>query len=208
MKKNFFQKYKDILIPLILIVCAVFIIFQAVMPSLGSITELNRELRSEEKKLIDYKNSENVLASLNEQELLSRFETATSALPNTKDIQAIFLALNSAASESDLVLSGFSVQAGEVFEKNAKNKNIQGTPAVTVSIELSGVNENSILLFIKNLGGNFPLSKVTKMDLVNGAAELDIEFFYKPYDLNRINANVVLPLTEDEKKTLDNLSAY
>lgn len=206
MRKQTLQKYKGVIIPFVFLIATIFIVFQVILPSVESSGNLNRELSAEGKKLSEYKNSITVLSSLNDKELNKNFDIVTSALPATKDLQGMFLALNNAAGESNAILSGFSVQAGEVFEKNAK-ESTSSNPAVSMSVELSGIDENNLLDFMGKLSSNFPLSKITLIDLINGQAEIDIDFYYKPYDLNRINSNVVLPLTPKEEKLLNELSS-
>lgn len=207
MKKNILQKYKSIIIPLVFIVASIFIISQVTLPTIATSTDLRAEIANKEKKLTDYKNSLTILSAINNTEDLNKdFKLVSVALPVSKNLQEIFLAINSAAGESNVALSGFLLQAGEVFDKNKKAKSQAGSPVVSVKAELVNLNENSLISFIEKLNSNFPLSKITKIDLTRGRTGIDIDFYYEAYDLNKINSNEVFAITSQEREILKKLS--
>ena len=200
-----YTKYKTIILSLICLLAGLIIIFKIIIPSIFYAVSFSKEIASEREKLAQYKGSNKLLNSINEEKLTQNVQMVTSALPPTKDVENIYLAINSSASKSNINLKGFSLKLGDVFQKNGKKVETIGIPYVDVSIKASNVNGLTLTAFSKALLSEFPLSKIIRIS-AGSEGDIDIRFYYKPYDLNKINTNILTPLTSQEEKTLQEIT--
>jgi hypothetical protein len=202
------DRYKAIVLPLVFIVSSLFILIQVLIPSFSSLGDLRKELSNEKDKLSKYQNSVKTLKSLNDEALKKDLEVVSRALPTSKDIQGIYLALTNVSLKSGVALRGFTVNAGAVYNKNEKEIRTDSEfPSVRVEAELSGLDAGNTKNFSDELNNEFPLSKITSLESVNGQGKVTVEFYYRPYDLTAINNEIVLPVSDNERKILDFLSS-
>lgn len=201
----FYKKYQSIIIPCLFFLGAIFIFIQIIMPTLSAIGAQRQTLKTEEQKLSDYTNSVTVLNSLDDAQVSKNANIAISALPPSKDVQSIYLALTTSATKAGIILTGFSVSLGDVFGKTSVPQNTTGIPFVVVTVKVEGANIDNIIEFSNELAKVSPLNKVTGANINSGSGDMDIVFYYKPYDLRLINQNVVKPLSESEQLMLNEL---
>lgn len=200
------DKYRALGVPIGFILVALFIIFVLIIPGISSIGSLNERITEENKKLADYNASAAVLKSLSEAQLSQQVELATKALPASKDIGQIYLALVSSSAKANIFISGFSVKVGDIFQKDdSKKESISGVPYITVNVTVSRADLKSLYDFSQELSKQSPLNNSVKATLSSGEGNVDIEFYYKPYDLTVLKNNIVKPLSKDELTILQNL---
>ncbi len=203
---TFYKKHTTAIISLVCILGMFFIIFQVTIPGLFYIGQLNQQVGQEKEKLDSYKKSLSILSSLSDTTLSSQVEKVTQALPPSKDLSAIYLALTTSASKVNVGLKGFTVSVGGVYDKNAKKEAATSlSPSVSVKVQLSNADIRGLTAFSKELLGVFPLSKINSATSSEGGASVDISFFYRPYDLDFINKDTVTTLTSSEEKILQSL---
>ncbi len=203
---TFYKKHSSVILSVTCILGMFFIIFQVTIPGLFYIGQLNQQVSIEKEKLDSYKKSLAVLSSLSETTLSSQVEKVTQALPPSKDLSAIYLALTTSAAHANVGLKGFTVSVGGVFEKNAKKETPTSlSPFVAVRVQLSSADINGLTAFSRELLGVFPLSKINNAIGSEGGANVGINFFYRPYDLTFINKDTVTSLTPSEERILQNL---
>ncbi|MGE5041616.1 MAG: hypothetical protein ACM3IJ_01800 [Candidatus Levyibacteriota bacterium] len=204
--KVYIEKYRYVALPIGFIVIGVLIFFQLIVPSFGSIGELNQKVASESKKLQDYKDSAAVLSRLDDSQLSQQETLAAKALPSSKDIQAIYLAITTSAANANIFVRGFSVKVGDIFQKTASKANsVNGVPFITVTVQVSQVSASSLYAFSTQLGKQLPLNNRIRATVSAGEGNMDIAFYYKPYDLDALNSNIVNPLSKQEVAVLQNL---
>lgn len=202
----FYRKHSSVILPALFLLGALFIFLQVILPSLTTIGTTRQELSTQQKKLEDYNASIEILKVADAGKLSSDVKVATTALPTSKDVQSLYLALTRSAANANVALTGFSVTIGDVYGGTALKPEVGVTiPSVTVRAQLAGVDLDSLLQFSNALLSISPLSQITKATISGGSGTVDILFYYKPYDLNKINKDVVRPLTPSQKKILDNL---
>lgn len=192
---------------MLFLLCAVFILFQVIFPAASVVGSASRDLKLEKEKLASYTSSISTLQKTDESQLTADVNQATSALPSSKDIEAVYFALTTSASKAGVILSGFSVNVGDVFGKDETPSREIGIPSIKLNIQLRGANAESLLLFTNALQDMNPLSKVISADFSEGSGDMKVLFYYKPYDLTKINKDVIKPLTVLQKKTLTSLPA-
>ena len=207
--RSLYNKYKSILYPVLFVVGGIVIIFQVILPTLTSIGDLRAQVSSQEQLLSDYQGSMSVLKNITLEDFTPKVDTTVAALPSSKDLQAFYLAITKSSTASNVSLNGFSARLGDVFQKNGqKQQAVLGIPFVVVSVKLSGVDVESMSLFLKDLTRELPLSQVVRLSFAQGTADADIQFFYKPFDLSYLNKIVVAPLSSQDQKILNQLSSF
>ena len=202
----YLQKYKYVGLPLLFVIVGICIIFFLILPGISSVGAANAKLAEEEKKLSDFKNTATLLKGIDDSQLTQQEQIAVKALPISKDIQEIYLALLSSSVKADVILRGFSVKVGDIFQKNVNKKDTaKGTPFITVSIQLSQANLQNLYEFTKNLSNHSPLNNSVKATLASGESNMDINFYYKPIDQEYLKSKTVEPVSKDELNTLQTL---
>jgi len=202
----YLQKYKYVGMPLLFIGIGIFVIFLLIIPGISSIGNLNQKLSEENKKLDEYKNTASLLKSINDSQLTQQQQLVVKALPLSKDIQEIYLSLISSSVKADVILRGFSVKVGDIFQKNVNKKDTtNGIPFITVSIQLSKADLKSLYSFTTDLVNQFPLNNSVKATLASGEGNMDINFYYKPIDPEYLKTKIVEPVSKDELAQLQKL---
>lgn len=196
----FYKKYKEIIIPGVFLIGAIFIVFQITMPNFYSINELNQEIAVEQKKLNTFQNSYGVITALDENILNEKAKAAIQALPATKDPGNIYLAVVSAASEADVQLKNFSVNVGSIL---TNGEAVENTPIpVTVTANFSGMDVASFQSLIAALMKETPISNIKQASITNNDGSIVFDFYFKSYDLSKINSESISNLSADDEQTL------
>lgn len=203
--KIFYKKYSAIILPGLFILGIFIIVIQVLLPSLSITGDTRQQLNNEEKKLADYKTSIDTLKEINESKLTQNVKVANLALPSTKDVESIYNVLDTNAKSSGIILTGFSVAVGDVYGKTKTTVDSASMPYLLVKVQLSNVDARSLLEFSNLLLNSSPLSEIVSANISGGDGDLDVIFYYKPYDLNQINRDVVKPLTTSQVKLLQSL---
>lgn len=204
--KFYLQKYRYVAVPALFVTAGIFIIFLLIIPSFSTIGTLSQKVSAEEKKLTDYKESAAVLGKLDASQLTEQEALAVKALPASKDIQAIYLALTSSAANANIFIRGFSVKVGDIFQKTKdKKSSVNGVPFITVTVQVSRADAQRLYAFSSALSKQLPLNNRVRANLSAGEGDMDIAFYYKPYDLDFLNGNIVKPLSKEEAAVLQNL---
>lgn len=201
---QFYKKYSEIILPVVLLLSAVLIFFQVTLPNFQTIQSTHEEVSTQQQKLDSYKSSYSVLNNLNEQKINEDVVLATQALPSEKDPGSIYLAVVAAATHADAVLKGFSIQVGDILGKEALSP---GVPQrILVNVRMSGMDQVSFKTFANRLLTELPISTISEVRISDGEADIDLNFYYMPYNLALINAEIITSLNAAEQKTLTDLN--
>lgn len=202
----YLQKYNYVGLPLLFVIVGICMIFFLIIPGISSIGLTNGRIAEEGKRLDDYNNTARVLKGINDSQLTDQEQIAVKALPLSKDIQSVYLALLSSSVKADVILRGFSVKVGDIFQKNSNKKDTtNGIPFITVSIQLSQADLHNLYEFTKNLSGQSPLNNSVRMSLASGESNMDINFYYKPIDPELLKNKTVEPISKEELSLLQTL---
>lgn len=199
----FYKKYKDIIIPFVFLIAAVFIILQITMPNMYAIMQLHADTADEQKKLNTYKNSYGVIDAVNEDILNDQVTLASKALPVSKSPGDIYLAVVSAATDANVSLKGFSVNVGSIVQPGVLPSTLM---EISVTASLSDVDVSSFEVFMNSLMRELPLSKIKQASVSGGAGSIVMDFYYKGYDLGFINSENIVPLTSQELNILEQVT--
>lgn len=214
MKQEFSQiyvKYKKQILPLTSIVLSLFIIVRVILPQLFSISETNTVISSKIQELETLNNSIRVLGAARDDEASRDLTLSTNALPTSKDIVKIFGALSSAARTSNTELNEFSLKIGGVFGKETGTGDISaiGVPRVSVTAKVSSTDASNLSQFAQKLVQTLPLSEIKRIDTVGNLGTFEINFYYKPIDLNLVSKkDKVTPLSQAERNILNQLTEW
>ncbi len=205
--KTIFINYKQVIIPLILIVGCFLILFFVILPQVPSISGKLSTIKKQNGIVSDLKNSISTVNSESSQTLDSEVSTSTTALPTVKDISVIFDALTRAAESSNTTLSTFSLNVGGVYGTAARiPNNTPGTPNVNVIAHVQSSDSRGLVDFATALSKTLPLSEVKKINVSGGEGTYDIDFYFKPVDSAKIaKQDHVAPLTASDKSLLNQL---
>ena len=214
MKQELYQiytKYKKHILSIALILLSLFIVFRVIFPQFSSISETNSIIENKKQERETLNNSIKVLETTADDALLKDMVLSTDALPTAKDVTRIFRALSSAASASNTGLNEFSLKLGGIFgkEKNTINTSVIGVPQILVIAKVSSSDPSDLIRFGQELNRTLPLSEIKKIDVANNIGTYEINFYYKPMDLNLISKkDKVMPLSSADRNLLNELNNF
>lgn len=210
--KEYLEKYKSQAIFLCVIIAAIFTVLWVIIPQFQSISGVRQDIADVQKKLTNTQKSVQTLSGQNREAIDSNFKLVTTALPPGKDVTNIYTALVGTASKTGVIFEGFTVQLGDVYSKKKTSPIIStstGSPTINVSAKFGNVTQKTFSSFARALAVAFPLSEITKILIVDGSGEVQINFFYKPYNLAVIGkTDVVTAINAQEQALLTKLAGW
>lgn len=203
----YYKKFRGIFVPVALILVGIILIFAVMIPAFPQVGSLKAKIENENKKLSQYKNTTEVLKGLLDDVLEQQVAVVTKALPSSKEVESIYLALIASTQKSGVTLRTFSVHPGEVFTKGKSTiKTVDaGIPNVSVNATFGNADMKGMLEFSKALLNQFPESKISSAQVNASGASMDILFYHKPLDVNFIASNIIYDLSPSQKKLLESL---
>lgn len=198
---SLFKKYRSQFLGTCFLLGSILIIFQVIIPTFTQIKSQMSKNSDEQKTLAEINVSSQLIQSAEGGLLKNNLTTAVGMLPPEKNITAIYTALTAAAATSGVFFDGFTVSLGGIYGENEEPS--EGIPSVAVTARVSNVTTASIASFMSELRSSSPVSEVTAVELSGNTADIELKFFYKPYNLTTINSNIAKPLTETEEDILN-----
>lgn len=212
--EQYYKKYKDTLLPSAILLVSLFVFFKVIIPQISLISDLHTKMNDENQKITQLSTAINTINSYPPQTLDTNLSDAGSALPYNKNILSIFLALNSLSTTYSVNIDAFSLKVGGIYttDKTTPTQDLTkgiGVPSVEVTAQVSSSDPKDIIRFSNSLYQAFPLSQVKNLQFSGNQGSFDLDFFYKPYDLNYIgnDANVT-PLNTGETQLLQTLDQW
>lgn len=205
----YYIKYKRIIIPGTMILLSLFLIFAIIIPQISIISESSRAIREADEKANVLSSSISVVQSSNPGQTADNLLTVTTALPTSKDIALIFNALTNTANKTGVSLDEFSLQVGGIYGRAEKvdNGGVTSVPSVSVKVKTTG-SAQSTVAFARGLQEALPLSEIKLVDMSDDQATYDVNFFYKPIDLNVLKQDSVAPLSQSDKNLINQLNTW
>jgi len=207
----YYSKYKQYILPIVLICVSFFIIFKVFLPELTSISEEKRTIETQKMEIETLKKTFQVLSSQDDTKIEDDLKIVKLALPTSKDPSAVFQAMVSAAEKSKVELKQYSFKVGNIYGKqvNSPNSDKKGIPFLTVLIRLSSPDAQSFIRFASEIQKGMPISEVNNINIQGSSGTLEVNFYYKPYDLTVLaKQNKVIPLSASEEKILEQLKEW
>lgn len=209
--KTYYIKYKAQILPIIFLFLIVFLIFRVIIPQFSTISEIKTNIESKSKEVEILQSSLNTLNTQDDNVILQNSKIVNTALPSVKDLSAVFLALTSASSLSNVDVKGFSLKVGGVYGKSASTytPSVLGVPFLTVSVQTFSNDPKNMIFFVRELQKKMPLSEVKTVNAQSGSGGLEINFYYKPYDISSFaKEDKIVPLSTSEEKILELLKSW
>lgn len=185
-------------------ICLFFFIFFTI-PKTLELSELNKERTVEIKKLQVLNGNLFLLRTLNDNDLDQKLQTASRALPSSKDFEGILNAISLASNKSGASLNDYSFVVGELSKSSDANS---GFPSVKLTLSLRA-SSSQIIAFLKNLSETVPLSEVTNISQKKDSVAITALFYYKSVDTNSLSSEARLSGISPKHLTLiDTISSW
>lgn len=199
--KLVYIRYKQFIVPFIVILGSVFLGLFVVMPQLSDYFKTREQEQSIKEENAQIARNIQILSSLSEAELSDQLSVALSAVPAEKDYIGILGSISYAAAQSGVGLSDFSFSVGDISK-------IDKDIPLDISLQVQG-SIDAVEQFLQALSLSLPLSEVTKTELTQTSSQIDITFSYKEKpNVNKETALALKPFSAEDKSLLETLSSY
>ncbi|HBB76703.1 MAG: hypothetical protein A2186_02390 [Candidatus Levybacteria bacterium RIFOXYA1_FULL_41_10] len=203
--KTLYSDYKPFLAPILTILGCIMLFLIVILPQLNEFLRSQTAVTEERRKLGVLQNNLSTLERLSDKELESQLALVSSALPSGKNFEAIINALSYSANVSGTILGNFDFAVGSLTEAPAE---IQKFPSLEIDINLSG-DATVVSSFLQTLNKTLPISRVVKIGINPGSANIKLAFYYKPFPPPGFNENAVIsPVGEEGLFLIKELEAY
>lgn len=199
------EENKDILLPVVVLITGAFLILFFVLPQLLSAPRMLAERNAEIARLDEIKLAREILTRTSDEELEAQVSLVSVALPTERDFEGIFNAIATAANLSNTQLSGYS------FSESLQPVSVEGdsnpSRGLTFEIVVNGTTDQAVL-FLEELYKIGPISNVKKIEYVDGATELTIDFYYKPFTTLDRDGFLPKELAPEQQQILSDIEAF
>lgn len=215
--RSYIQAQNKNFLPIFLILGVCVLIAFVILPQISSFNSLRDQISQKQEHIQTVQNSLKLLSQQSDAALDSDFSLIDTALPSTKRVVNIFNSLANASTKSNVVMKSFQVKVGSVYSKSsthaASNQQIQsavkGVPYLTVDTQVESDNERKIVKFIDSLSTLFPLSEINTTDITDNTGNIEIRFFYKPYNIDQLaHQEELQPISATDQKTLSEIKGW
>ena len=173
-----YHKYKEFLLPVGIIFACILLFVFVIIPQFQNMLDSQQQAKAETGKLEILRNNLNLLTNLDQAQLDSQLQVASSALPSGKDFFGILTGISAAANNAGVTLGDYSFQVGNIT--NPASGGIQSFPSLEVDLTVNG-GTKGVTEFMSQLYKTVPLSEVTNVVLSNTSSQLTVLFYYRPF---------------------------
>lgn len=211
----YYQKYRQYFLTVIIILSGIFVVWKITIPQFDEIGKSLSKIDEQKKEIRDLNNTLTLLNSLSEEAIDQDLSTANNALPQAKDILAIYLGILEATSNSGTTLDSFSSKVGTIYKVEGVEEAIPGkrqstkvqNPSISVTTIIKASTITSFQDFSDEITNILPLADVKKMNYSASEGELELTFFYNEHDFEKFAKTInIQPLSEEQQKLLQDLS--
>lgn len=203
--KFLYGKYKDFLIPLVVIAACFVLLIEFVVPQLKALFKLHNEAEKAKTQLFILKNNFNLLSNLSDSGLDSQLRLANFAVPSNKDFIGIINAISHASSASSVNVGEFQLQIGDLLETSESTAKFS---TISLNLSLNG-SFYEVSKFIDVLHNTLPLSEVTSISIGNTSSSVAINFYYRPIPPVNYNDTIPInPIPNSKLTVIDKLSNF
>lgn len=201
-----YRRYKDILMPLLIIVICALVFLVVVIPQIQLYFEKEKEAKLIRERIEVLNKNLAVVSGIQDDQQEYNFQLALAALPVDKDFVGIISAINQASAKTGIVVDDYQFQVGALATDSARS--VPDKLLLTFSLDLqAGTNETR--RFVPEFYKTLPLSRIDKLDVQTNFSGVGVSFYYKPVPLDNFNFDIPLvPLSQKENKLLDQLTSY
>jgi len=190
---NQYFKDKPYLLPLLFFSSAVFVGVVSFASLLPTVFEAQSEVSNREQSVSDLTDSVQTLNSISDSQLNTETKLVNDALPEGKDVAAVFAALSEVASKHNVTIDGFTLDVGDVFIQEGVRTAQSGVSQLQVDVTFSSPSTEDTEAFVTALYEELPLAEVDEMRVVEDQGRITINFFYKDIDFERLSREFIIP---------------
>lgn len=202
---NKLESNKDLLLPIGVLVGGLLIILFFVVPQLLSFPSKLSERNSEVARLDEIRAAKEILASTNDSVLDSQVETVSNVLPIDRGFESIFNSISESANLSNVQIGGYVFNdSGQVVAEEG-----QEAPSriLKFTILINGTPDQAAL-FLEELYKTGPLAGINRINYVDGATEIEVDFYYKPFTVLDQNSFLPSELTSEQQEIYNKISGF
>lgn len=210
----YYKKYKTHVIPLVLFVLGIFIVLRVAVPQFSAVQEIQHKIGAGEEKLKKLKATFSLIQNEPQEKISSDLSVVKRALPTSKEIITIYLAMSGAAAKTNVAIKGFALKVGDIYQKAGKGQKTassesRGSNSIAVELSIASPNPRNTFEFASLLYKTLPITEVKKIEGTGGDVKLNLSFFYKAPDLSALAATeYVEPLTFSQERTLKDMKEW
>lgn len=203
--KFLYGKYKDFLVPLVVIIACFILLIKFVVPQFRALFTIGREAKKAESQLSIFKNKFSLLSSLGDSTLDSQLQIVNSALPTNKDFIGTINAISNAASASGVGVGEFQLQIGDLLQTPTDTRVFY---SISLNLSVTG-SIDDVNKFMIVLSNTLPLSEVTSINIGNASSTVAINFYYRPLPpVNYNDATPINPIPNSKLTIINKLSSF
>ncbi|HWY79700.1 MAG TPA: hypothetical protein VNW29_05060 [Candidatus Sulfotelmatobacter sp.] len=175
------EYYSLVVIGLTILVCVV-LLFYVIIPEVSNWFSIRQEINATQQRISIIQQNIAFMTNLNRNTLNTQLQTATSALPSSKDFGSILQTVSSDAANAGVSLSNYSFQVGNLDSSNAQLTDVRykGISEIQITLIITGTFDR-IQRFIKALDTSLPLSEITAINGNGANATITLQFFQKAF---------------------------
>lgn len=203
--KILYTRYKEFLLPIIIILVCVFLFLKLIIPQIQELLLERNQASEAREKIAVLKKNLNILSKIDEGDQNLKLQVAASALPAEKDFAGILNAISTASNKAGVFAGDFTFQVGELSTKSAQTKVL---PSLNLTLNIqSGVS--GLRRFLSELSKTLPVSEVQDVRVGSNLSTVTINFYYKPLSFKKFNYDTPLkPLSSQNSALLKKISSW
>lgn len=204
--RTIYKQYKEYLLPVGTVVVSLILFFYLIIPQIANFTNLQKQMKKENEKLLILKNNLNYLSNLDSVSLDSDFKIASTVLPKEKDFVGVLSAVTEAAGKASVSLGDYEFKVGDLSSDTKTS--VKGLPFFEIDLNIVG-NSSDLINFMKELQKTSPISEVIGGGTSGVNSFLTVRFYYAPLSAVSLkNDTVIKPISANEELMLKNLLSW
>lgn len=198
--KFLYERFRDFLLPFIIILVSIFLFLKVVLPSFFDLLEASEKQKAELLTLRNLENKLSLLEATDPSTIDSQLKIASGALPIDKDFEGFLNAISDASGKSGVSIASFKFTVGNLSAGVEQTVGESQFPAIDIELAING-SSYDVNSFIERLNKILPISEVKEITSGEELSDIKISFYYKI--LTRSTPDDTLPLSPVSENGLE-----
>jgi Tfp pilus assembly protein PilO len=204
--KAIYQRDRMLVItPAFAIILFLVIIPFIIIPQVQLLSVVRNDIAKGKERLAHLEDKNAKLEQADVADLQQQFALSSAALPSTKDIGSLLVAIDILSQKHGVTLSDFSTSLGILDEAPALGAGAP-SPSLVIAVAIGGNLEN-IKAFLEAISASLPIVSVSNVSFSKNGAAISLVFYYKPIVTSLPPVDSDLPDLTRYKETIATLSA-
>ncbi len=201
-------KYRDFLFPVGTIVVCLLIMVVILIPEGVNIVNQENNVQVLRNDIASLQTNLSVIEKYDTSQLHLNTSRVNRAVPTSKDFGVVIDTLQRAANASNVALSDYTFQVGDLADTRPQVKSSTNASTFLVSVVLLG-DAKSVAAFLRSVEHQLPLADVSDVKGTIQSAGVTLLFYYQPQTSVTVQAtDNFTSLTPSEQSTLSTLATY